>query len=108
MKSRIHKSVAVDRRTKRACQVIDIDETDTIYNASPATLAYELYSVLSAQQIDSTLKAGDVLTNSAAPLLEQARISCLASLEDDARLAGLTRTNTVKPAVSPVCEPIER
>ncbi|MBB3257254.1 pimeloyl-ACP methyl ester carboxylesterase [Paraburkholderia bannensis] len=92
--------------------------TGTIYNASPATLAslapfkthlkrdsdrvdptlaYEFYSVLSAQQIDSTLKAGDVLTDSAAPLLEQARISCLASLEDDARLAGLTRANTVKP-----------
>ncbi|NIE63372.1 alpha/beta fold hydrolase [Burkholderia sp. Ax-1719] len=92
--------------------------TGTIYNAPPATLAslapfkthlkrdpdrvdptlaYEFYSVLSAQQIDPTLKASEILTDSAAPLLEQARISCLASLEDDARLAGLTRANTVKP-----------
>jgi pimeloyl-ACP methyl ester carboxylesterase len=92
--------------------------TGVIYNASPATLAslapfdtsyhrdrnridptlaYQFYSVLSAQQIDPSLKASDVLTDFALPLLEQARVSCLASLEDDARLAGLTEANTVKP-----------
>ncbi|QBQ98870.1 alpha/beta fold hydrolase [Paraburkholderia pallida] len=61
------------------------------------TLAYEFYSVLSAQQIDPTLKPEDVLTDAARPLLEQSRISCLASLESDAELAGLTRANTLKP-----------
>ncbi|WP_310633366.1 alpha/beta fold hydrolase [Paraburkholderia sp.] len=62
-----------------------------------STLAYEFYSVLSAQQIDPSLKPEEVLTDSARPLLEQSRISCLASLEDDSAFAGLTRANTVKP-----------
>ena len=92
--------------------------TGTIYNASPATLAslpkfesayrrdpervdptlaYQFYSVLSAQQIDPSLRADEVLTDQALPILEQSRISCLASLEDDAALAHLTHANTVKP-----------
>ncbi|MDS0848096.1 alpha/beta fold hydrolase [Burkholderia cenocepacia] len=92
--------------------------TGTIYNASRATLAslpkfetayrrdpervdptlaYQFYSVLSAQQIDPSLRADEVLTDTALPILEQSRISCLASLEDDAALAHLTHANTVKP-----------
>lgn len=92
--------------------------TGTIYNASPATLAslpkfesayrrdpervdptlaYQFYSVLSAQQFDPSLRADEVLTEQALPILEQSRISCLASLEDDAALAHLTHANTVKP-----------
>ncbi|WP_213306317.1 hypothetical protein [Paraburkholderia sacchari] len=37
------------------------------------------------------------LTEHALPLLEQARISCLASLEDDVRVAQLTQAETVRP-----------
>ncbi|AOJ96332.1 alpha/beta fold hydrolase [Burkholderia multivorans] len=74
---------------------------DTAYRRDPErvdpTLAYQFYSVLSAQQIDPALRADEVLTGHALPLLEQARIACLASLEDDAALARLTHANTVKP-----------
>lgn len=66
-------------------------------NRVDATLAYQFYSVLSAQQIEPGLKASEVLTDTALPLLEQSRISCLASLEDDSALAQLTNANTVKP-----------
>ncbi|NVH76675.1 alpha/beta fold hydrolase [Paraburkholderia sp. JPY432] len=66
-------------------------------NRIDSTLAYQFYSVLSAQQIDPSLKASEVLTDSALPLLEQSRISCLASLEDDSAFAQLTSANTVKP-----------
>jgi pimeloyl-ACP methyl ester carboxylesterase len=66
-------------------------------NRVDGTLAYQFYSVLSAQQIDPQLKASEVLTDSALPLLEQSRISCLASLEDDSALAHLTSANTMKP-----------
>lgn len=73
----------------------------TAYHRDPdrvdGTLAYQFYSVLSAQQIEPGLKASDILTDSALPILEQSRISCLASLEDDAALAQLTTANTVKP-----------
>lgn len=76
----------------------------TAYKRDPnridATLAYQFYSVLSAQQIDPALKASDILTDSALPILEQSRISCLASLEDDAALAGLSTANTVKPGAN--------
>jgi pimeloyl-ACP methyl ester carboxylesterase len=76
----------------------------TAYQRDPnridSTLAYQFYSVLSAQQIDPELKASDILTDSALPILEQSRISCLASLEDDTALAGLTTANTVKPGAN--------
>lgn len=61
------------------------------------TIAYEFLSVLAAQQSDPTLKAGDVLTDEAAPLLEQARVSCLDTLEEDVIGLGLTRTRAIKP-----------
>ncbi|WP_321803294.1 lipase family protein [Burkholderia sp. BCC1993] len=92
--------------------------TGTIYNASHATLAslpkfetvyrrnaervdptlaYQFDAVLSAQQIAPSLRAEEVLAETMLPILEQARISCLASLEDDAALAHLFHAHTVKP-----------
>ena len=73
----------------------------TAYRRDPSrvdpTLAYQFYSVLSAQQIDPAIKASDVLVDAAIPMLEQARTSCLASLEDDAETVGLTADTTTKP-----------
>lgn len=54
------------------------------------TIAYQYYSILSAQQVDPSIKATDVLTDLAAPLIEEARGSCLFSLEEDVVVLGLT------------------
>lgn len=66
-------------------------------NKVEPTLAYGFYHVLAAQQLDPSLKAEDVYTELGAPLLEQARISCLFPIEIDVVGLGLTRNTLYKP-----------
>lgn len=61
------------------------------------TIAYGFYHVLAAQALDPELDASQIYTELALPLLEQARTSCLASLEADVVGLGLTRANAYKP-----------
>jgi pimeloyl-ACP methyl ester carboxylesterase len=61
------------------------------------TLAYQFLSVLAAQQYDPSLKASEILTDQALPLLEQARVSCLDTLEEDVEGLGLTAADAIQP-----------
>ena len=61
------------------------------------TISYLLYIALMAQQSDAGLKMTDLFTARALPVLEQARVACIANLENDVVSAGLTRANALLP-----------
>lgn len=62
-----------------------------------SALAYSIYGFLVAQQYNPALKAEDIFTDKALPLVESARTSCLTNLMGDVQLAGLTYANSIKP-----------
>ncbi|AYJ88144.1 alpha/beta hydrolase [Sphingomonas paeninsulae] len=66
-------------------------------NKVEETIAYQYYSVLAAQQIDSSLQASEIFTPRGEALFEHARSTCVIPLEADVVLAGLTRANALKP-----------
>lgn len=65
----------------------------------PGMLGYMMYLLLSAQQLDPSLNADDVLTPLARPLLERARIRCVYEMMSDATLMHLTLENAFKPGM---------
>ncbi len=60
-------------------------------------LAYGLYAGLMLLQADPSLKATDLFGERALPLLDRARITCIAQLRSDVTSAGLTPANTLLP-----------
>src|SRR4051794_32383883 len=68
----------------------DVDKVDR-------TISYLLYIALMAQQGDAGLKMGDLFTDGALPVLQQARVTCIANLENDVIWAGFTRANALRP-----------
>lgn len=80
-------------RPLRPVKPADPDAADKV----DPTLAYGFYHVLAAQQRDPSLKTEEIYSELGAPLLEQARISCLFSVETDVVGLGLTRKTLYKP-----------
>lgn len=73
--------------------------TQTGGSTHPGAVGYMMYSVLSAQQGNASLNADEVLTPAARPLLERARIRCVAELMGDAEVQGLTLANAFQPGM---------
>lgn len=61
------------------------------------TIAYQFYSVLSAQQVDPSLRPDEIFSEKALPIFEQARVSCLFQNEADVVGEGLTQAAAYKP-----------
>ncbi len=80
-------------------------------NVVDPPLAYTYYLILMAEQVQPGLDAAQVFTPLALPLLEQARTSCVAALESDVTLLGLTDAITLVPggvarALTPIAQSI--
>jgi pimeloyl-ACP methyl ester carboxylesterase len=78
-------------------QAADLDKVDE-------TISYSFFSVLSAIQHDASVDPAKLFTPDTLPLVDQARTTCLFSLEGDVTLFGLTRRGTFLPAWDPVSE----
>ena len=80
-------------------------------NVVDPPLAYTYYLILMAQQLQPQLDAAQVFTPLALPIFEQARTSCVAALEADVTLLGLTDATTLVPggvarALTPIAQTI--
>ncbi|MDR2166148.1 MAG: lipase family protein [Zoogloeaceae bacterium] len=64
------------------------------------TIAYSFFHAIAAESQDPTYKVSDVYTDLALPLVDQARVACLATLTGDVAGLGLTRATAFKSGAS--------